>query len=178
MTILAVLIGLALLFFGRKLFWLFVGGAGFAAGMAVATNLFQGQRQSDWLILVIAVVAGLIGALLSVLLQRLAIGLAGFFAGGYALLNLATKLGREDWAWIAFVVGGVLGALLVMVLFDWALIVLSSLTGALLVVDSLRLEPSLGLVMFVVLLIAGLVAQSARLRRAIPPEPLPPERPA
>jgi hypothetical protein len=176
MTILAILIGLALLFFGRQLFWLFVGGAGFAAGMAGATNLFRGQ--SDLVILVIAVVLGLIGALLSVLLQRLAIGLAGFFAGGYALLNLAMKLGREDWGWIAFVAGGLLGALLVMVLFDWALIVLSSLTGALLVVDSLRLEPSLGLLIFVVLLIAGLVAQAARLRHQIPPEPLPPERPA
>jgi hypothetical protein len=121
MTLLAIVVGLALLLFGRQLFWLFVGGAGFAAGMALATDLFQGQ--SDWLILVVALLAGLVGALLSVFLQRLAIGMAGFFAGGYAVLTLALKLGHPDWTWIAFLLGGVVGVLLVMVLFDWALIV-------------------------------------------------------
>ena len=172
MTILAIVIGLALLFFGRQLFWLFVGGAGFAAGMALATDLFQWQPDS--FVLVVAIVVGVIGALLSIFLQRLAIGLAGFLAGAYTLLTVASKLGYQDWAWIAALVGGVLGALLVMALFDWALIILSALTGALLVVEHLRLENSLELLVFAVLLVAGMMCQAAQLRRQVPPEPLPP----
>jgi hypothetical protein len=176
MMLLAVLVGLALAFFGRQLFWLFVGGAGFAAGMVIATDLLQGQ--SELMVLVIAVLAGIIGALLSIFLQRLAIGLAGFVAGGYALMNLAAALGRQDWAWLGFIVGGVVGALLVMVLFDWALIFLSALTGALLVVDNIKLDPAISLLVFAVLLIAGILAQAAQLRRTVPAAPAPsaPER--
>jgi hypothetical protein len=172
MTIVAIIVGLALLFFGRQLFWLFVGGAGFAAGMALATDLFQGQ--SDWLVLVVALIAGIIGALLSIFLQRLAIGLAGFFAGAYTLLTVASKLGYQEWSWIAAVIGGAVGALLVLVLFDWALILLSALTGALLVVDNLRLENSLELLIFAVLLVVGVASQAAQMRRHVPGEPLPP----
>ncbi len=172
--LLGVLVGLALAFFGRQLFWLFVGGAGFAAGMLIATSLFPGQ--SDLVVLVIAVIAGLIGALLSVLLQRFAIGLAGFIAGGYALMNLAGALGHQDWAWLGFVVGGVVGAVLVMILFDWALILLSALTGALLVVDNVKLDPAISLLVFAVLLIAGVVTQAAQLRRTVPAPPSTPDR--
>jgi len=171
MMLLAVLVGLALAFFGRQLFWLFVGGAGFAAGMVIATDLFQGQ--SEVIVLVIAVVAGIIGALLSILLQRFAIGLAGFLAGGYAFLNLAGALGRQDWAWLGFIIGGMLGALLVMVLFDWALILLSALTGSLLVIENVKLDPVVSLVVFAILIIAGILAQSAQLRRTVPPAPTP-----
>src|ERR1041385_6576614 len=124
MMFLAVLVGLALAFFGRQLFWLFVGGAGFAAGLLFATTFFQGQ--SELMALIIAVVAGVLGALLSILLQRFAIGLAGFVAGGYAFLNLAGALGHEDLAWVGFLIGAIIGALLVLALFDWALIVLSA----------------------------------------------------
>jgi Domain of unknown function (DUF4203) len=169
--ILAIVVGLALLFFGRQLFWLFVGGVGFAAGLALATKVLEGQP--DWLVLAIALLAGLIGALLSIFVQRLAIGLAGFFAGGYALLTLATKLGYQDWAWLAFLGGGALGALLVVALFDWALILLSALTGALLVVNYLPLEPAATLLVFAVLLVAGLAAQAGQLKHRVSQQPVP-----
>jgi len=172
MIILAIAVGLALLFFGRQLFWLFVAGAGFAAGLALATDLFQGQP--DWLVLAVAVIAGVLGAVLSIFLQRLAVGLAGFFTGAYTVLTVVARLGYQDWVWIAALCGGILGALLVIVLFDWALIILSALTGALLVVDKLRLEPSLELLAFAVLLVAGIVSQAAQLRRQLRTEPLPP----
>ncbi len=42
MAILNVLIGVGLLFFGRRAFWLFVAAAGFLAGLSLANNLLQG----------------------------------------------------------------------------------------------------------------------------------------
>jgi hypothetical protein len=166
MTIVALLIGLGLVFFGRRLFWLFVGGAGFVTGMAFANELVKGQP--DWLILVISVLAGLVGALLSIFLQRVAIGLAGFLSGAYALLTLASKSGREDLVWVAFVVGGIIGAVLVLLLFDWALIVLSAMTGAILIAESVPLGPETSVIIFAGLFLAGCIAQGAQLRRPAP----------
>ena len=40
-----VLVGLALVLFGRKLFWLFVGVVGFLAGMRFGTGLVTGQSE-------------------------------------------------------------------------------------------------------------------------------------
>jgi hypothetical protein len=100
MTIPAILVGGALLLFGRQLFWLFVGGTGFAAGMALAADAFQGPQ--EWVVLTIAILAGLIGALLATFLQRVAVGADRFLAGGYVLLNVASELGHHDWIWLAF----------------------------------------------------------------------------
>jgi hypothetical protein len=166
MLIVAVLVGLALLLFGRQLFWLFVGGVGFVAGMSAAHGFLQGQ--AEWLILLVAVLAGLLGAVLSVFLQRVAIGLAGFVAGGYALFDLAQRIGQPDWAWIAFILGGILGAVLTMVLFDWALIVLSAMTGAIVIVENAPLQPSIAPMALLGLFILGIAVQAAQIRRHVP----------
>lgn len=168
MLIPSILVGLALLIFGRQLFWLFVGGVGFVAGMTLATDWIHGQP--DWVVLMIAILAGIMGALLSIFLQRFAIGAAGFFAGGYALLTLVGRIGRADLGWVAFLVGAIIGALLVLFLFDWALIVLSSLTGAMVIVDALHWETGTSLIVFLGLFVAGVAFQARQLSRR-PPEP-------
>jgi len=70
-----VLVGLVLLFFGRKLFWLFVGVVGFLAGMRFGSHLVTGQ--TELVILAIAIGIGLLAALLAIVLQRLAVAIAG-----------------------------------------------------------------------------------------------------
>ena len=37
-----IIAGLAVLFFGRRLFWLFVGGVGFIVGFQIASEVLQG----------------------------------------------------------------------------------------------------------------------------------------
>jgi hypothetical protein len=93
MDIARIVVGIALLTLGRKLFWLFVGVAGFVLGFGLATQFLRGQP--DWIVLVIALVAGLVGVLLALFLQRLAVGVAGFIAGGYILINLLNALGWQ-----------------------------------------------------------------------------------
>lgn len=159
----AVVVGLALLFAGRQLFWIFVGGAGFVAGIALARELTISD--TDWVIITVALVAGILGAVLSIFIQRIAIAIAGFIAGGYILFSLASHMGTGNFAWIIFIVGGILGAFLVMVLFDWALILLSSLTGALLISQSIRIDPALALAVLVIAFIAGVAVQAGQLRR-------------
>ncbi|MGA9779195.1 MAG: DUF4203 domain-containing protein [Limisphaerales bacterium] len=152
-----ILAGLAVLFFGRRLFWLFVGCVGFIVGFELAGDMLQGQ--SAWVVLVIALGVGLLGAIASVFLQRIFIVVAGFFAGGYCLSTLAPAAFHaqgEAIPWIAFAVGGLLGAILSIALLDPALIILSSLAGATAVSQNVPLEPSARTVLFIVLLVLGI----------------------
>jgi len=158
-----VFIGAALLFFGRRLFWLFVGCVGFIAGFKIARDTLQGQP--EWLILLIALGAGLLGAIASVVLQRIAISIAGFFAGGYCLSALASATLHarpEAIVWAAFAVGAMLGAILTFTLLDPALIVLSSLTGATAISQNVPLDPPARALLFAVLAVSGILVQTGQ----------------
>ncbi len=165
MNILRILIGILVLTLGRRLFWLFVGVVGFALGFTFATDLFQGQP--EWLIIVIALGVGLLGALLAVFVQQIAIGVAGFVGGGYITLTVANALGWDPGpvAWLPFLIGGIVGLVLMIVLFDWALIILSSLVGAGLIVEAIQLRESLEIALFVILVVVGIVVQAGLMRR-------------
>lgn len=158
-----IILGGALLVAGRKLFWLFVGAAGFVTGMQLATRFSQ---SSEGLAIIIGLVIGLIFALLAIFLQRIAIAIAGFLAGGYILTVLAGMLGLDAGAfvWIVYVIGGIIGVILVSLLFDWALITLSSLAGASLVVQGLFPQNATGGLIFIILFIIGVVIQGSVLR--------------
>jgi hypothetical protein len=164
LNLITILLGAALLLAGRKLFWLFVGVIGFATGVQIAMRLFHG---SELVTLVAGLVLGLVFAGLAVLFERLAILVAGFLAGGYLLFTLAVAFGidRGPLTWAAFLVGGVLGALLVGALFDWALISISALTGAAMIMQALHLAVGAGAVGYILLVIVGVAFQGMLLRR-------------
>ena len=159
-----IILGGVLLVAGRKLFWLFVGAAGFVAGLQLATQFWQGP---ELLALVVGLVIGVIFALLAIFLQGVAIGVAGFLAGGYVLTVLAGMIGLNQGAfsWIVYVIGGILGVLLVIFLFDWALITLSSLAGASLITQALLIPSGIAGVVFLALVIVGVVIQGSMLQR-------------
>jgi MFS family permease len=158
-----ILVGAALLLFGRRLFWVFVAGVGFVVGAMLATEWF-GER-SDWVTLAAGLGVGIIGALFSIFLQRIAAGVAGFLAGGHILYTLAFELKYDSYAWIAFLVGGVLGALLVLSLFDWALVLLSALIGATVVAQNAPLNQSASTLLWIVLIVLGVAVQGKHLVR-------------
>ena len=104
------LVGLAVLLLGRRLFWLFVGAAGFAVGLHVAPTVLNGP---EWLMVVVALVLGILGAVLAIFFQWLAIGLAGFAAGVHGGLAAAAALGFSgQWLWAAVFVAGIVVAAL------------------------------------------------------------------
>lgn len=159
-VIIQILLGISVLFLGRKLFWLFVGVVGFITGALLAGLLFQGS--SGWLVFIVALACGVLGALLAVVLQRLSIAVSGFLAGGYVSVVLV-----RHWGWIThahpwgpFVIGGIIGAILLSIIFDPALIVLSSLVGALLIVQPLGITPVNTALLFALLAAAGMITQA------------------
>ena len=162
-----ILVGAVLLLFGRRLFWLFVGCIGFLVGFDMAGSFFPGQSQL--LIFLIAVGVGLVGAILAIFLQRLVVGIAGFFAAGYFLSNVTMAVLHSHQSaiqWTAYVIGGILGAVLTMILLDPALIVLSSLAGATSIAQNVPLNQSNQGILFLVLLIFGIIVQAMQYRGA------------
>jgi hypothetical protein len=164
LSFLNVVLGGALLVVGRKLFWLLVGAIGFVIGIQVSNRFFNG---SELMTIAAGLVLGIIFALVAIFLETIAIGIAGFLGGGYVLLTIAALFGLDKGAmtWTAFILGGVIGVTLIAFLFDWALISISSLAGASMIVGGLHFGPSTGSVVFLVLLIAGVLIQGTELRK-------------
>jgi hypothetical protein len=170
--LLFLILGLLLLLLGRRLFWLFVGIAGFVTGVEAAPYILP--HQTEPFMLVVALVLGVIGALLAIFLQKVAIALAGFVVGGYLAMALAAPLLggagiQYPGAWLCFLIGGILGAILLFVFFNWALIVLSSMHGAHLILRALAPTHQYFTILFVILALAGIVIQASTYRRPAAP---------
>ena len=112
MNIFTIIIGLTVLFFGRKLFWVFVGYMGFIAGFHYVTQILA--ISSGSIVFLIALGAGIIGALLALFLQHAAILVSGFIAGGYLAIHLFTLFSANpgELIWLVSIIGGILGAVL------------------------------------------------------------------
>ena len=164
-TIVSVIMGVVILFFGRRLFWLCVAAVGFAVGIELAPQLVNDP--SSLLALVIALVFGLLGALLAVFLQKVAIAVLGFLAGGKMGTAIAAAffVHYTQYSTIIFVVGGLIGAILLLAVFSWALIVVSSFIGAYLIESALVLPPTGSTLVFIGLAILGMFVQAASFRR-------------
>lgn len=156
-----VALGVVLLLFGRKLFWLLVAAVGFFLGLGLGMAFLD--PEPAWLALVVGLGAGFLGALAAVFVQRVAVGVAGFVVGGYGALWLAERAGQapEGSGAVIFAVGGVLAAVLAVALFGWALVVVSAVAGAVLVGDALPLSPSVALAAVVILTAVGIAFQGA-----------------
>jgi len=159
MIIFRAMIGFSVLVMGRQLFWVFVAGVGFVLGMFYGTQFYQGPTQY---ILFIAIGVGILGALLAYFLQRAAAGLAGFLAGWYLVAILLRILDFDigQFTIILPAVGGFIGALFIAVVFDWSLIILSSLTGATIITQSIQLRPQINNILFFILIILGITVQA------------------
>jgi hypothetical protein len=159
-----ILAGSLLLVLGRKLFWLYVAILGFATGLSAASRLFN--IEPEWLQLVVAIGFGIVGALLAYFFQTIAIAVAGFLAGAYLALSLATGItgtvppNGDTLSWVLFFVGGIIGTVLAVMLFDWALIILTSLAGALLVTEGLAMTGTIGWLVTAGLFILGIIIQA------------------
>jgi hypothetical protein len=164
-----VVVGLLLLGFGRRLYWLFVGATGFAIGLTAATRALN--REPDLTTIVIALVVGLLGVVLAIFLQRIAVAIAGFLGGAWLAAGLWNAVAAQpaQLPWLPAIIGGVLGAAAAATLFDWALIVISSIVGAVLVAEYLRVSHGAQGALIAILAVVGVFVQAGGLRRAHAP---------
>ncbi len=156
MIFLDLIFGALLLLAGRKLFWLAVGIIGFVAGFNLAGQIIT---QGDSLtIIALALLFGILGAILAVAFEWLAvIFVVGFLGGGYLLANSLPVAPEANW--VLFIFGGGIGMIVVILAFDWALIAISSLLGATLIVQHLHASDSARLTIFICSALIGVVLQ-------------------
>jgi hypothetical protein len=161
----ALLVGIVLLLFGRRLFWLFVGVIGFMAGWYFVLGR-HGPTAGG---LLVAVLAGLVGLVLALVVQKVAVALAGFFVGAYLVANLLgwTLPPLRPTEQLVLLLAGVVAAFLALALFDLALILFSAIAGAGLILDNvhLRLGGNVRLLLLVVLAAVGAAFQARWLER-------------
>lgn len=159
-----ILVGLLLLVLGRRLYWLFVAGIGFLYGLELAPRLMP--EQSETVIVIVALGLALAGALVAIIATKVVLGMTGFVSGGGIAVLLLANLGLDSGvvALGVYLVAGLIGAVLLLVVFDWTLIVLSSLAGASLIVMSvgglLEIPPIAGTVLVLVLAAVGAFIQA------------------
>ncbi|PID84802.1 MAG: hypothetical protein CSB13_11345 [Chloroflexi bacterium] len=153
-SIVPLLIGSTLLLFGGRYYWWVAGGVGFLFGTNMGSAPDGGVITSS--ALAMGIIFGFIAAVAAVLVTKLALGLSGFIVGGIFTVRLLELIGWNlGSTMIAFVIGGVLGLLLVIASQDWALIFLSVLTGAGIVVNQLELDPATIGFVYIVLFLVG-----------------------
>ena len=156
---LQILAGAAITLFGRKLYWFTIAAVGFFAALELTSRFFDDQ--SAWIAIVLSILIGAIGAFLAVAVQKIAVGVAGFVLGGFLLLQVlvAFDLPIDNWKWLIFIAGGLLGMVLLSALFEWTLIILTTIIGAILITQSSLLPEGSRLLIFVLALLLGLSVQ-------------------
>lgn len=164
------LAGLMMLFYGRRSFWVFASVVGFLIGLALAASF--GANLPEWVHSVLALALGIAGAALGFSLPRPMAALTGGLLLALLGAALAGGYGAAAWLqWLAAIALGLGGGYLFWKTLDWALIVGSSLLGALFVAFSLTglfgFVGGLGLLPFTLFLAAGIFYQARDLRMAV-----------
>ncbi|MCC6500550.1 MAG: hypothetical protein IT313_09825 [Anaerolineales bacterium] len=127
MTIVRGVIGVIILFFGRELNFLFAGGMAALVGFRLAPLL--PDSLPNWSDYALIIGLGVIAAALTLINERAGYFVSGFFAGGYALMEYFEP-SAPTFPSLPFIIGAIVGAAIIGVFTEWALIAISSLIGA------------------------------------------------
>jgi hypothetical protein len=167
-SIVEVGLGFMLLLAGRPAYWFFVGSMAFLIGGSFANQfvLFS----SAWNGLFLALFFGIVGVLLTFLFHRWTAMAAGFVAGGFLLYNIPIALGAESYlsSPLLFAIAGLVAMGLLLISFDFMLVVISAFTGVTLILRSFRLSGLDQGVMFMILIIFSLITQYLIMQYAKP----------
>jgi hypothetical protein len=160
-AVIAIVIGFLSLFFGRKFSWIFVAVAGFLLGLMSGPLVFA-KLDPAW-IPWLTILLGVVFAGLAVVLNKFMVSLGGAIGLATVVYTLVqASLGQ--WGIIALtVVAAVIGFIIGWLIFNWGLMIFSSLAGAALVAGGVvSLIPNVAnfdLIVFLALFLIGLIYQ-------------------
>ncbi|HVS13179.1 MAG TPA: hypothetical protein VMV46_04600 [Thermoanaerobaculia bacterium] len=158
-------VGAILLLFGRRLFFLLLGAAGFLLGFGLVSSGAPealGLELSPGVRLAVAVVVGLLCVGLAFLVQRLALTVAGAVLGGVAGWQ-AIQLGGLQWNGLELalvLLGAIGGALLIHAVFAVVLIGVSAWLGTSLILPATGLAGTPAVLAGLFLLLIGVAVQA------------------
>ncbi len=169
MRYLLIIIGFLLLVGGYQLPWLFVGGTAFALTHYIATH-FQ-LIQNEYSLILISLTAGIIGVMLYYYFGRIPVIIASFFAGGFIsyYFPVIFMWSAGGFSILAFIIVGIIASALTFFWYSFALIIVTSFAGSLLILQNFKFGNIPSQTMFIVLVFVGLVAQFVMMQYS-PPE--------
>ena len=156
-------LGLLLILFGRRLYWLFFACIGFLLGSLPLQYLID-LRKSDWWWHLVPLAAGLVSAFLVVFVKKKALRVAGLFSGVYMGYTISEIYLVQPWPWLALLLAGLLTYWLVLPMFNGFLVLLSSCLGAHLILAQADLPQQTKLVGWVFIALVGVWLQAKRER--------------
>lgn len=165
--------GLIALFYGRRIFFLFLGIVGFLVGFFLAQLIVPDAGALVFIL--VGLVLGVLGAILSKAAPYAVIAVVGFFAGGYALMAVGDMIATLPGfvKFILFVIGGAAGVFLAVKSFDWALVILSSISGAATLAsiasELIKFGGTIQTILFIVLAVVGIAFQIRAVKPASKP---------
>ena len=176
-------LGLLLLFFGRKLYWLLLGAVGFGLGFGLLNQFVA--TSTSWAPWLAGLVGGLAGVLAAFFVQGALLAVVGALLGAICALMAISMWGTVPPVvlLVVAVVGAILGAVVLRKVFFAAVIVATSLAGGGLLMEAFTqviilqmgaaipgwlwnvVMPGPGrTVLFGVLVLVGVIYQSTRKR--------------
>ncbi len=155
-----IVLGILMLVGGRRFFWVFVGAMGFVSGFTYGKEIFGLEYVQT--LLIAASILGVIGIVIALFMQGIAIGIAGFLAGSYVTFSLLPVFGKFslELTWLIVLIGGIVGLVLSILLINWMLIFLSSVTGAAIIAHYIPPDSWVKPAIWIVLSVAGIVIQT------------------
>ncbi|MBN1537754.1 MAG: hypothetical protein JW908_13535 [Anaerolineales bacterium] len=161
-------VGLVLLFAGCQIPWFFSGVAGLLVGDFI--GLYIQNIEDTWELFINDLKYGLLGALLSFLHRRTISILAGGLHGAFLIRNLPLflDLNMEWFSWQYYVIAIAIGILLVYFLNTFAILVISSFSGAVLVSQNSEFGSVSPLFSLIILVFLGVATQFILLRHYNP----------
>jgi hypothetical protein len=156
MLIVRGIIGGILLFLGRELNFIFAGAM--AGLLAYRLTPLLPPTWPAWSDAAFMIALGLIAAILVLIHERAGYFLSGFLAGGFFLVEYYAPNALTV-PLVPFVVGGVIGALVLGLLTEWALILVSAAIGASYLLNLFVLDPTAEILVGAGLFIIGALTQ-------------------
>ena len=156
MLIVRGVIGGILLFLGHELNFLFAGAMAALLGFRLSPLL--PAQWPAWADYAFIVALGVIAAAAVLLNERIGYFISGFLAGGFLLVEYYAP-GALTVPWLPFVIGGVIGSLIIGIFTDWALILVTAAIGAAYILNLFVLDPMLEILIGAGLFIVGALTQ-------------------
>lgn len=158
-TMLQLSLGFIMLITGRQLYWLFTGGAASISVFVLGPLLFNLPQNNELFLLALAI--GVIVAALASNLGRTMVAIVLFLAGSYLLFILPAIMGfGNEWvSWFILATAGIAAVGLVLTWFDFSLTLLSSLTGASLIIQAVNLSGVNAIIAYFGMAIFGMITQ-------------------
>jgi hypothetical protein len=154
-------IGGILLFLGRELNFLFAGSMAALIGLRL-TPLLPSQWP-EWSGYAFMGGLALVAAAITIINERIGYFLSGFLAGGLFLVEYFVP-GVLTLPLPIFIIGGVIGSLVIGIFTEWALMIVSCLIGAYYVTSLFTLSPTAQILVGSGLFIIGAVTQALLMR--------------